>query len=91
MIFFKGNRVFLAYNLKKFPPAAGYTPSNVQFILLASTAYSSMFSNLQAAIALSTRAQNVFYKLVGPLRLGYVIFTGGYRALYTCTKRVYKL
>ena len=30
-----------------------------------------MFSNLQAAIALSTRAQNVFYKLVGPLWLGY--------------------
>ena len=50
-----------------------------------------MFSNLQAAIALSTRAQNVFYKLVGALRLGYIIFTGGYRALYTCTKRVYKV
>ena len=79
------------YNLKNFPPAAGYTPSNVQFVLRASTAHSIIFSNLQAAIALSTHAQNVFYKLVGALRLGYIIFTGGYRALYTCTKRVYKV
>ena len=76
---------------KKKPPAAGYTPSNVQFVLRASTAHSIIFSNLQAAIALSTHAQNVFYKLVGALRLGYIIFTGGYRALYTCTKRVYKV
>ena len=71
------------YNLKNFPPAAGYTPSNVQFVLRASTAHSIIFSNLQAAIALSTHAQNGFYKLVGALRLGYIIFTGGYRALYT--------
>ena len=66
-------------------------PANVQFVLRASTAHSIIFSNLQAAIALSTHAQNVFYKLVGALRLGYIIFTGGYRALYTCTKRVYKV
>ena len=71
------------YNLKNFPPAADYTPSNVQFVLRASTAHSIIFSNLQAAIALSTHAQNDFYKLVGALRLGYIIFTGGYRALYT--------
>ena len=41
--------------------------------------------------SLHSHAQNVFYKLVGALRLGYIIFTGGYRALYTCTKRVYKV
>ena len=60
-------------------------------ILFIKRLLSKQFSNLQAAIALSTHAQNVFYKLVGALRLGYIIFTGGYRALYTCTKRVYKV
>ena len=82
---------FPSVQSKKNPPAAGYTPSNVQFILLASTAYSSMFSNLQVAIALSTHAQNVFTNWLARYDLVIIIFTGGYRALYTCTKRVYKL
>ena len=39
--------------------------------------------NLQAAIAFSTHAQNDVYTV---LKLYHVLFTGGYRALYTCIK-----
>ena len=42
-----------------------------------------LFSNLHAAIALSTHAQNIFYSV----ELDYIWFAGGYGALYACTKR----
>ena len=56
MIFAK-ETAFSKRIISKKPPAAGYTPSNDQFILRASTAYSSIFSNLQAAFVHKTFLQ----------------------------------
>ena len=69
--------------ISKFPACGGlhsqqcsiYTPPKHRLL--------KHFSNSQAAIALSTQAQNVFLTVVGALRLDKIIFPGGYRVLYT--------
>ena len=64
-----------------------YSKSNYSNIVH-EAALSKQFSNLQAAIALSTHAQNVSYSVAGALRLDNIWFTSGYGALYACTKRL---
>ena len=54
-------------------------------ILFMKLLLSKQFSNLQAAIARSTHAQNVSYSVTSALRLDNIWFTGGYGDLYACT------
>ena len=54
-------------------------------ILFMKRLLSKQFSNLQAAIARSTHAQNVSYSVTSALRLDNIWFTGGYGDLYACT------
>ena len=53
-------------------------------ILFMKRLLSKQFSNLQAAIARSTHAQNVSYSVTSALGLDNIRFTGGYGALYAC-------
>ena len=57
------------YKPQNFPPAAGHTPSNIQFILRASTTYSSIFQ-IYKRLSWSLHMRKTFLQIyVGAMRL----------------------